>query len=350
MAMIIPEISFPVTIPKISALDSIYSPDIVLLNIPWQIEICKKYFVNKQWLAIYLHCKKNEQTPKWSCSAFFTVKLKSFDEIEESIEDQCDPYVCNQVQNWIGIPYFIEWCDLLDPIAGYVQNDTIELEIKIKVAQQNCNLTLDALDKHCENCTMAKYQLTVTNIDKLIAVRSPEFKLKHSPWTLTVYKSGSDDLAVHLESMLDEDDVKICDMRASFKLLTFKANTNPIETIKTQSIENGDILDVNSIISFKDLLKPRSSYIEKNTIKIEVKLDANLKETMDNDSNNAPKRSRLVCAICFERLEDQDVATTICGHLFCLACIEKSIEKHNVCPSCKKSITKNDVHRVYLPL
>lgn len=210
MVLPISQISLPLKVPNISELESVYSSDVVLLSIPWNINICKQYSVDEQWLSVYLVCTEENQIPEWTCPAYLSVKLKSFNEDDISIEHQCDPFVFEQYSVF-GVGNLIEWRDLFDPTEGYVKNDEIELEIKIEAAEQKCTMTFDAMAKCCENSLLAKYQLTVTNVDKLMAVRSLEFKLKNSPWTLTVYKSSSAYLALRLESMLKMDDcAKIC--------------------------------------------------------------------------------------------------------------------------------------------
>ena len=63
------------------------------------------------------------------------------------------------------------------------------------------------------------------------------------------------------------------------------------------------------------------------------------------------------CAICFESLgsaglvgaSQKNVATTECGHTFCLSCLLKNLHVSNVCPLCRTPIEK-DVKHVLKPL
>lgn len=350
MALEISQISFPLKVPKISELKSIDSPDVILLNVPWRVSIHKNSSSVKQWLSIYLHCSKKDKTSEWVYPANLTVKLKSFVEEKMSIEQRCEPFIFEKSGTGFGKTNFIEWHNLIDPTKGYLKNDTIELEIKIEIAEQNCHLTFNTLDKCCENSSMAKYQLTVTNIDKLMAVQSPKFEMMKLPWNFTVYKSSTACLAIRLRSMLKVDDgAKICSMRVSFKLLSFKANKDLNKIIQTKSIKNGCSIESKEIISWKNLLNPQCSYVENNIIKIEIKMEANSEDMMAID-NNVAKKSQLECVVCFECLKDQDVSSATCGHLFCSVCIAESIKICNACPSCKTPITTKNVHRVYLPL
>lgn len=333
MALAMSQISFPLEIPNISELDSGDSSEVVLLNIPWRISICTEFSGGEQWLGAFLYCTEQNQMPEWTCPAYFAVKLKSSDENKPPIKYRCDPYVFNQSGRSFGNK-IIEWRHLTDPTEGYVKNDAIKLDIKIRTVEQNCELLFDALDWHYENSSTAKFLLTVTNVNKLMAVRTTEFDMKNSPWTLTVYKSSSAHLAVRLESMLQIDDVKICIMRATFKLLPFAPNKNPIKIVQTSAINNGRLLESKGIISWKDLFNHRSTYVENNMIRIEVEMEANPRNNMAID-NNLAKKSRLECAVCLKSLQSQDLSSTVCGHLLCLMCLEESIKTHK----CKKSIT-----------
>lgn len=346
MALAIPQFIFPLKVPNISQLDSVDTQNVPLLNIPWTITICKENFDGEQWLAIDLYCLERGQTPNWTCPAYFAAKLKSFDEHKPSIEYQCDPYVFNQSGRGLG-DKIVKWRDLFDPTKGYVKDDTIELEIKIETVEKNCNLKFDALD--CDDRSMGKYQLTISNVDKLMAVQSPEIEINNSPWTLTVYKSASKELAIRLESMHRIDGQQICRMRASFKLLSFKAGENPIETVQTSLVHNGGIIESMGLISWEYLTNIQSPYAANNIITIEVKLQPDAELPVSTE-NSVAKRGRLECPICFERFKDQEVSSTVCGHLFCSKCIKQSMEIQKFCPSCKKPITKKNVHRVYLPL
>lgn len=61
----------------------------------------------------------------------------------------------------------------------------------------------------------------------------------------------------------------------------------------------------------------------------------------------APKQDHVIsCAVCLGRLVNE--TSTICGHIFCEACIKNAIKHQNKCPSCRKSLTLKKIHRIYL--
>uniref|UniRef100_A0A453GBF7 RING-type domain-containing protein n=1 Tax=Aegilops tauschii subsp. strangulata TaxID=200361 RepID=A0A453GBF7_AEGTS len=61
----------------------------------------------------------------------------------------------------------------------------------------------------------------------------------------------------------------------------------------------------------------------------------------------ARKEPKFSCPVCMNELVD--ASSTICGHIFCQNCIEASIQAQSKCPTCRRTLTRNSFHRVYLP-
>lgn len=57
---------------------------------------------------------------------------------------------------------------------------------------------------------------------------------------------------------------------------------------------------------------------------------------------------RVQCPICLDAIIDSRPMSTICGHVFCVDCITKSIEQNKKCPICLAKLTKSQVHPLYL--
>jgi len=60
-----------------------------------------------------------------------------------------------------------------------------------------------------------------------------------------------------------------------------------------------------------------------------------------------PKEPKFSCPVCMNELVD--ASSTICGHIFCQYCIGASILAQSKCPTCRRTLSLNDFHRVYLP-
>nr|XP_029122289.1 E3 ubiquitin-protein ligase RNF4 isoform X2 [Elaeis guineensis] len=60
-----------------------------------------------------------------------------------------------------------------------------------------------------------------------------------------------------------------------------------------------------------------------------------------------PKEPSFTCPICLSTLTE--ACSTICGHVFCQRCIKASVQAQKKCPTCRRKLTINNFHRVYLP-
>lgn len=56
---------------------------------------------------------------------------------------------------------------------------------------------------------------------------------------------------------------------------------------------------------------------------------------------------KLRCAICMDTMKEE--TTTICGHVFCKACIISAIRVQKRCPTCREKLSLSNIHRIYLP-
>lgn len=59
------------------------------------------------------------------------------------------------------------------------------------------------------------------------------------------------------------------------------------------------------------------------------------------------KEPKFSCPVCMNELVD--ASSTTCGHIFCQKCIRASILAQSKCPTCRRTLTLSDFHRVYLP-
>ncbi|KAK8949485.1 hypothetical protein KSP39_PZI005418 [Platanthera zijinensis] len=62
----------------------------------------------------------------------------------------------------------------------------------------------------------------------------------------------------------------------------------------------------------------------------------------------AAKEPVFSCPICMNPLAD--ACSTICGHVFCQACIKQALQAQKKCPTCRRKLTINNFHRVFLPI
>ncbi|XP_013176018.1 PREDICTED: uncharacterized RING finger protein C548.05c-like [Papilio xuthus] len=66
---------------------------------------------------------------------------------------------------------------------------------------------------------------------------------------------------------------------------------------------------------------------------------------------NTKRKSNQIgsCPICWEELGKNPLASTKCGHVFCLKCLEKSLKVEKRCPNCRIMLKgASAYHRLYL--
>ncbi|XP_051227807.1 probable histone acetyltransferase HAC-like 1 [Lolium perenne] len=60
------------------------------------------------------------------------------------------------------------------------------------------------------------------------------------------------------------------------------------------------------------------------------------------------KEPKFSCPVCMNELVN--ASSTTCGHIFCQKCIWASIQAQSKCPTCRRTLSLSDFHRVYLPM
>lgn len=228
----------------------------------------------------------------------------------------------------------------------------------MEVADQNedakSNLICANIEKCCAEGCLVKYRLTVTNIEQLIAVRTPKIVFRNITWRLTVCETHSGYLAVYIQSFAE--DTVSCNITMTVKLVSSKNADKSIEKITNQEMRQLEIASVN-IVSHTELVKPDNGFVENGSINIEIEIKAKeptgriLNDDDDlNNSNAQAKRPKLECAICMEAVDNKEVSNIPCGHTFCSPCIRNALEKNKQCPSCNTPANPGDLRRTFLPM
>lgn len=340
------------TISPIGTLGEIYSPVVIIHGIPWQFEISKDE--DGDSLAVFLKCVKDDDLSNWAVPACFTIKLMPFDDETEPFVHHITPCVFNSSCLRYGTPELIQWNELLDDENKYVQNDAIELKIKIVVGDPNYAdrsiLKFETIDKSCDCGSHATFRLMVTNVKNLMAVQSPLFIVRGLSWDLFVYKCQSALLGISLSARKVPKEVS-CKLTMSVKLLSLNDDKKSIETDAADTMQWPAILDIDNIATWAEVLNPKNGFINNDSIILEVEIKADKPHgnaTSNSDFNAAAaKRSRFECAVCLESMDNQDVSVTECGHMFCTACITETVKDHHNCPLCNAAVQLNKLRRVY---
>lgn len=218
------------------------------------------------------------------------------------------------------------------------------LAIKLDWCNDECNnecvLNVETIDGSCDNGCMARFRLTVTNIQNLTTVRSPDFKLGVIMWSLILFRNDSN-LGIYLHGN------KSCKIEMLVQLNSIDNNhLNFIQRRKqSQKIPAHGGLYINDLIRWDDLLKPENKFCHNNCIEIEVEIHG---ETCSKDVEI--QSIKLECAICRDGIESQEISAAPCGHLFCSECIKQSLLECAKCPQCETSASVKDLRRIILPM
>lgn len=353
MTLKISRITFELKIPNIDKLENFCSPEIILNGVPWKVLVGKELHGTKEWLAIYLHCIKEDPSSDWSYAAVSSFKLKSFSSDQQSVECHVQPFIFDRMQLGFGTGSFIEWNDLFNAKKCFVNSSTIKMDITIEVDDPNDVNKSEMIFKHA-HIHHNKFRLCIKNIQNLMAVRSPVFTLKKMSWYLTVCKDHSSNLVVRLHSNSDA----MCKKTILVGVVATQKNGRSIQQVKSANIPPGGILSTTKLISWETLFKTQNEYVKNNSLLIKIEIHSG-NFSLNNTSSDSIAVERvkdndqvlkLECAICLERIDRQDVTSLLCGHLFCAKCIKYSLQEYKVCPLCKASVSANHLRRIYLPL
>ncbi|XP_055299912.1 uncharacterized protein LOC129567269 [Sitodiplosis mosellana] len=202
-------------------------------------------------------------------------------------------------------------------------------------------------------------RLTVNNIDKLMAVRTPEFVLQNFHWDLTVFKySGGLDIRLSGKNGSNQTPHNV---KIDFKMQSSVGGVQNIEKGCNMQLRHRQCSNIVPIISWEELIKNENGFVVNNSVQFEVKVEVKVNKPEEGEPNakkrctaNSPEAEAnaltLECAICLNKIKGQDLSSTYCGHLFCTKCITNAVQAHKRCPSCNTDLDLNKLHRFYLPI
>lgn len=341
------EATIDIKIDNISKLNRVYSGLCWVQGTPWKFQFCKRVLNSQKSLAVYLYCAEDNPAEDWSQAAYASIKLLPYDGALKLVEYNVEPFVFGRMDRIVGTYSLISWHDLFDANKRFVKDDRITLDIKIVAEDTNkqhrSKLTLDTIEKSCADGCLTMFELKISNINNLMALRSSQFQMGKLPWHLTVWKSKSN-LMVSLtyeehEQIPYEITMTTTIVSATKEKKTVEKNMSiaPRETIET------------ILISWEDLIDVKNRFINGNAIVFNVEIK---KSHIVMTSCSCPDATLKVvqCPICLEVLQHQNVSTTKCGHIFCSTCITHAIQDDKPCPMCNAPVKLEDLLRIYLTL
>ncbi|XP_031633570.1 ubiquitin carboxyl-terminal hydrolase 7-like [Contarinia nasturtii] len=237
------------------------------------------------------------------------------------------------------------------------------MKIKIEVTDPNDKdksiLKVDVLDKCCGLGSYISFRVTVSNIDGLVAVGTPEFRLRGLRWKMSIYNDASKWLGILLEIIgVDVTDEFTCNATAVVKLISTKDDAKTIKRVFEETLDKRNILGECEFVSWYDLFDDQKGFVRDNAIVLEVKIIAKQpyyagrsgeKRQMVNGQNEDVELLKLECSICMEAIRDQEISSLPCTHMFCTKCIEDAIKARKKCPICNTAAELANLRRIRLP-
>ena len=67
----------------------------------------------------------------------------------------------------------------------------------------------------------------------------------------------------------------------------------------------------------------------------------------------AEQEPSISCPICLESIDEikaanKKLCSTVCGHVFCMNCLEQFVKHKKQCPTCRKKLSKKQYHPIFL--
>lgn len=318
-----------------------YSSEVMLYDIPWKIKIDKSEKSDELWLSVRLHCAAKYFPTNRFYAASSVIKLMSFDEKVDPIEYSLSPCAFSTDSNDWGSEW-IKWDTLNDINMKYVRNDTIKLDVTIKMVDPNdeekSDIIFENVFKSCDVGCLAKFQFTISNIKNLWAVRPQNFVVRNKPCAMQVYKH-SGNLCVY--------------WKPHEKISTQKILLTLVSAQSAKSIQKVISENHATLTSWNNLLNSGNEFIKSQSIIIEVDITVDgvdLNKIVPQLKATPSQSKALKCVICLEKMEKQEISSVKCGHLFCTKCIRNSLRDRAVCPLCNSPASLDDLRRVCLPL
>ncbi|XP_037041702.1 uncharacterized protein LOC119078305 [Bradysia coprophila] len=348
---------FRFKVESVSKLNAIVSPEIIVQGTPWKVRVSKEHVDGEPSLGVYLHCaKKKDKNSGWTHTAFLTFKLMSSNAHVPAVEGTSVPYIFDYDDSGRGTPCLIKWDKLMDAGNGYVNDDAIVINFLIVAADRNkvseTNLTCTNVSKCCNEHCWSTFRLNIGVIDQLLAIQSPVVKIRNLPFRFTVYQDNGKCLGLFMHSKWDTN--ISCEIQAIVKVISTNPRKN-VEHTRTYNFQlPGSSLLIQYLISWDELLMPQNGYVNNNDVVIEVDIKASQPHSthpsLARNSKYGVKRVKMQCAICLAIIDEHQVSSIPCGHIFCTFCITKYIETRRNCPKCGKPAKLEDVRLAILPI
>lgn len=334
----ISEVKLQMTLNDIQNFKSLDSNIFCVNGNPWIVTVDKEY----SYLRISLIPKMKNVSKDWAIVAALSVKIIPHKVHMKSFDRNVYFFVFyhgSLLRKWP----ILAFSQLIDCENGYVANDTCKIEINVRptpllVLTQHEWLQFEPIPKCCANNLDEKFRMTVNIFNGFIGVCSPDFIASNSNWRISVVKSEIL-IQINLLNTAENNDYAKRPS-VSCTLIPFDQNSRALQ----KKVECFTCFKLE--IVWDELIKPSNGYVQDNSFVLEFTMITKTAKRRSCDDDG----DQLTCTICSERLNKLPASSLQCGHIFCTACIEKSIQQQKRCPTCNHPATACQIREVFLPL
>lgn len=328
--------------------NDVESPEFTLSNVPWKLLLRKKGASesnDSSVLDVCLVCGlvADNTIAKWSCEMCATFRLLS---CESEIVKHLSKKQFNNQNLSHSIDNFISWAELMDEKNQFVLENEAVLEVVISSNPLNYRKSVGMEQ------TSTKLRVIVDGVSKLGNTYSPEVTVRGIRWKIQT-KKEEDHFAVYLWAVEEDMDINWCwDVEYSFKLLSFNSKIEPIDCKTTSDIFRWGTPSwgYGKLIKWSEFVDPKRRFVRNDTAVIEVKFTVQPPKPLwecEASRKETKVSTVLECSICFESFCGREISATKCGHLFCNACITRSIEDRQKCPMCNAAAQAADLRPIF---
>ena len=142
----------------------VYSEPMYVQNIPWRIGVRLEVEGSAKYVGCYANCDCKSKSTTWSCEAKYELRMINHEAAERTCCLSFDnKSLFDSKGNHRGARQFVKWKTVMDPDAGFLKNNSVTFELKIK-ADSPKGLDLN-FPKICDTITVGTPTMLKTTGD-----------------------------------------------------------------------------------------------------------------------------------------------------------------------------------------